>query len=73
MAKKNEMPDDLITFQEAADLRGYSDVSAVTRMVARTGMRVYEKYGRKLLSRSEVKSYRPAKGGRPATKKGGRK
>jgi len=67
------MPDDLITLQEAASLRGYSDVSAVSRLIQRGRLRVFEKYGRKLVSRAEVKAYRPAKGGRPSTKKGGRK
>ena len=71
MGKNNggAMPGDLITLQEAAALRGYSDVSAVSRLIQRGHLRVFEKYGRKLVSRAEVRAYRPAKGGRP--KKGG--
>jgi hypothetical protein len=66
-------PDDLITLQEAAELRGYADVSAVTRLIQRAPLRVFEKYGRKLVSRAEVEAYQPAKGGRPSSKKGGKK
>ena len=59
------MPDDLITLNEAAELRSYADVSAVSRLIKRGHLRVYERYGRKLVSRSEVKAYKPSKGGRP--------
>jgi len=73
MAKKkadNEEPDDLITLQDAAGLRGYADVSAVSRLIERGRLRVFEKYGRKLVSRAEVEAYEPSKGGRPPEKKG---
>lgn len=70
--KSADEPDDLITLQEAAEVRGYADVSAVSRLIERAGLRVFEKYGRKLLSRAEVEAYQPAKGGRPSSKKGGK-
>jgi hypothetical protein len=66
MAKKKGEPDDLITLQEAAALRGYKDVSGVSRLISRGRVASYERYGRKLVSRAEVRAYRPAKGGRPA-------
>jgi hypothetical protein len=70
MAKKRaeEEPDDLITLQEAAELRGYAGVSAVSRLISRERLRVFEKYGRKLVSRAEVKAYAPSQGGRPSEK-----
>jgi hypothetical protein len=67
------MPDDLITLQEAAELRGYADVSAVSRLIERGHLHVFEKYRRKLVSRAEVKAYKPSKGGRPSPTKGGKK
>jgi hypothetical protein len=63
-------PGDLITLQEAAELRGYADVSAVSRLIERGHLSVFEKYGRKLVSRAEVAAYQPSKGGRPPEKKG---
>jgi hypothetical protein len=71
--KKAAEPDDLLTLQEAADLRGYADVSAVSRLIERGHLTVFEKYGRKLVSRAAVEAYEPSKGGRPAAKKGGKK
>jgi hypothetical protein len=71
---KEAVPDDLITQTEAADLRGV-DLGAVNQWVRRGRVRSFEKYGRRLVSRSEVLSYDPGahKGGRPSTKKGGDK
>jgi hypothetical protein len=73
MAKKKTggEPDDLITLTEAAELRGYAGVSAVSRLIERGRLRVFEKYGKRLVSRSEVEAFEPSKGGRPAAKKGG--
>lgn len=68
--KKVSEPDDLITLQEAVQVRGYADVSAVSRLIERGHLTVYEKYGRKLVSRAEVAAYEPSKGGRPPEKKG---
>jgi hypothetical protein len=70
--KKSEaVPDDLITLTEAAELRGYADVSAVLRLIERGHLQVFEKYRRKLVSKAEVKAYKPSKGGRPpASRKG---
>lgn len=71
--KKNEgEPDDLITLTEAAELRGYAGVSAISRLIERSRLQVYEKYGRRLVSRAEVEAFEPAKGGRPSSKKGGK-
>lgn len=67
--KKKKVPEDLITLPEAAALRGVG-VSAVSRLISRGRIQSYEMFGRKLVSKSELKAYRPAKGGRP--KKGGR-
>jgi hypothetical protein len=71
MKKKTSEPDDLITLQEAATLRGYSGVSSVSRLISRGHVEVDERYGRKLVSRAEVKAYKPAKGGRPKVGTGG--
>ena len=71
--KEEAIPDDLITLQDAAALRGYADVSAMSRLIERGRVRVFEKYGRKLVSRAEVSGYRPSKGGRPKTEKGSKK
>jgi hypothetical protein len=65
MKKAEAMPDDLITLNEAATLRRYAGVSSITQLIKRGHLRVYEKYGRKLVSRAEVKAYKPSKGGRP--------
>jgi hypothetical protein len=65
MKKEEKMPDDLITLNEAAALRRYRDVSAISRLITRGHLQVYEKYGRKLVSKAEVKAYKPSKGGRP--------
>jgi hypothetical protein len=59
------IPDDLITLNEAAELREYADVSGMTRLINRGHIRVYELYGRKLVSRADVLAYVPSKGGRP--------
>lgn len=67
--EKKNMPDDLITLKEAAELREYADVSGITRLINRGHVRVYELYGRKLLSRAELLAYEPSKGGRPIKKK----
>jgi hypothetical protein len=71
--KAEAMPDDLVTLNEAADLRGYADSSAVSRLIERGHLRVFEKYGRKLVSAAEVKAYKPSKGGRRSTKKDGKR
>jgi hypothetical protein len=84
MAKKKggAMPVDLITYTEAAKMLGYSDVSGVSKLVERGRLSRYEQFGKPLVSRSDVKAYKPMKGGRPKTlpedsampkKKGGKK
>jgi hypothetical protein len=72
MAKKKNgsEPDDLITLTEAAELRGYAGVSAISRLIERNRLRVFERYGKRLVSRAEVEAFEPAKGGRPSSKKG---
>jgi hypothetical protein len=54
--KAESMPDDLITLSEAADLRGVS-VSTISHAVRRGRLQRFERYGKPLVSRSEVKSY----------------
>jgi hypothetical protein len=58
-----EMPDDLITLNDAARLRGYSDSSAVSQLIRRGYIRRFEMYGKPLVSRSEVENYVPTKPG----------
>ncbi len=64
------MPDDLITLDKAAELRGYSDSSAISQLIRRGHINRYELYGKPLVSRAEVKSYKPV---RPGPKIGGSK
>lgn len=72
MPKKQEPePDDLITYTEAAELRGYRDTSAVSRLVERERVKGYKKFGKPLVSKAEIKAYKPQKGGRPKPKEGG--
>ena len=68
MSKKKSggMPTDLITYTEAAGLLGYNGVSGVSRLVERGRLTRYEQFGKPLVSRAEVKAYRPSKGGRPS-------
>jgi hypothetical protein len=62
MAKRDE---DLITLTEAAELRGYKDVSAISQLVRRKRLRSVERFGKTLVYRSEVLAFEPSKGGRP--------
>jgi hypothetical protein len=59
--------DDLITQSEAASLRGVS-VSAINHLVRRGRLTAIERYGRQLVSRSEVVSYEPERKGWPKGK-----
>jgi hypothetical protein len=70
VSRKEEMPNDLITISEAAELRDRT-VAAISQMVRRARIRGYELYGKTLVSRSEVLSYEPDKGGRPPESKAG--
>lgn len=66
MKKKREapkLPDDLITLNEAAELRGYADSSAINQLIRRGRINRYEVYGKPLVSRSEVEKYVPVKPG----------
>jgi hypothetical protein len=74
--KSGSEPDDLITYRDAARLRGYSPesgVSAVSRLVTRGRLASYEKFGRKLVSRAEVLAFKPLPAGRKPGKAGGAK
>lgn len=64
MAKKNQ-DEDLITMTEAAELRGYKGVSAISQLIARGRISSVERFGKTLVYRSEVLTYEPDKGGRP--------
>jgi excisionase family DNA binding protein len=63
MSKKKgeEMPDDLITITEAAELKGVS-ISTISHAVRRGRITRYEKYGKTLVSRSEVVNYEGVRG-----------
>jgi hypothetical protein len=61
--KKQAMPDDLITLTEAAELKGYADVSAVNHLIRRGRIQSFQFYGKTLVSRSEIECYQPAKPG----------
>ncbi|MFL6283547.1 MAG: helix-turn-helix domain-containing protein [Pyrinomonadaceae bacterium] len=53
--------DDLITIREAAELRKVS-VSAIGDLVRRGRLNSVQKFGRRLVSRSEVKAFEDARG-----------
>lgn len=58
------VPEDLITQSEAADLSGRS-VAALNDLVRRGRLRSFTRYGRNLVSRSDVLAFEPSQGGRP--------
>lgn len=71
MPKKRDAgldPDDLITRAQAAEMRGVSR-AAISDLVRRGRLRTVEIAGRIFLSRREVESFEPEKGGRPAKEK----
>lgn len=70
--KRNEMPEDLITITEAASVRGVQ-VAAISKLIERGRIRGYPKYGKTLVSLSEVKRYRPGTPGRKPSTKGSKK
>lgn len=66
--------EDWVTQAEAANLRGVS-VNVINNWLARGRLKhMREQFGKRLVSRAEVLSYQPSKGGRTrsATVKGGR-
>lgn len=72
MPKKRDKgldPDDLITRAQAAEMRGVSR-AAISDLVRRGRLRTVEIAGRIFLSRHEVESFEPEKGGRPAKREG---
>lgn len=69
--KKNVMSD-LISIADAARLRGVTH-GAIRDLLDRGRLSAVEVGGRRFVSRAEVEAYEPAKGGRPVTKKGGKK
>jgi hypothetical protein len=52
---------DLITLQEAAEIRGRS-TAAISELVRRGRLRSFEKFGRKLVSRREVEAFEDSRG-----------
>ena len=58
-----ELPnvDDLITLQEAAEIRGRT-TAALSELVRRGRLRSFEKFGRKLVSRREVEAFEDSRG-----------
>lgn len=57
---------ELITLDEAADLRGVTR-AAISYLVQKKRIRSTKMFGRVLVYRNEVLSYKPDKGGRPST------
>lgn len=67
--KNNSEPDDLITQKEAAEVSGRS-IAAINELVRRGRIASFEKYGKNLVSKSEMLAFEPDKGGRPPKPKG---
>lgn len=73
-------PSDLITQAEAAKLSGRT-IPAINELVRRGRIASFEMYGKRLVSKSDVLSFEPDKGGRPpkpkvngaCVKRGGKK
>lgn len=61
--KKEELLD-LISVTEAAKLRGVTR-QAILDLISRGKIQAVEVGGRRFVRRSEVRSYKPSKGGRP--------
>lgn len=61
--KADDMPDvsDLITLQEAAEIRGRT-TAAISELVRRGRLRSYEKFGRVLVLRREVEAFEDSRG-----------
>jgi hypothetical protein len=59
--------DGLISQKEAAELRG-SSIQSINSLVKRGKLTTFVIGGKRFLSRKEVKSYIPSKGGRPKGK-----
>jgi excisionase family DNA binding protein len=72
--RKPARPDitDLISINEAARLRGVSH-TAIQDLIKRGKLAALEVGGRRLLSRSQVKSFQPKPVGRPAQNSTGKK
>ncbi|MET0751861.1 MAG: helix-turn-helix domain-containing protein [Pyrinomonadaceae bacterium] len=65
--KQEFNPEDLITKAQAAKLRGVSR-TAIHDLVKRGKFKIFKIAGREFLSKKEVESFEPHKGGRPSTK-----
>ena len=70
MVKKTTDPDELITQTEAARIRKVS-LPSINELVRRGRLRSVERYGKKLVYRSEVLGFEPEKGGRGLKAGGG--
>jgi excisionase family DNA binding protein len=64
--------DDLISIADAARLRGVTH-GAIRDLIDRGRLNSVEVAGRRLVSRVDVEAFEPEKGGRPSSKKGGKK
>lgn len=71
MAKKASVSD-LISIADAARLRGVTH-GAIRDLIDRGRLSAVEVGGRRFVARADVEAFEPDKGGRPATKKGGKK
>lgn len=56
--------DDLITVDEAAEMRGVSR-SAIRDLIRRNRIRRIDRFGRTLVYRSDIENYQTGKAGRP--------
>jgi excisionase family DNA binding protein len=63
---------DLMSIADAARLRGVTH-GAIRDLIGRGRLSTLEIGGRRFVSRSEVETFEPSKGGRPVMKKGGKK
>lgn len=59
--------DDLISQKDAAELRGCS-TQTINSLVKRRKLKAYVIAGKTFLSKKDVKTYKPSKGGRPKKK-----
>lgn len=61
--------DELMTVNEAAETRGVTR-AAIWDLIRRGRLERIDRFGRTLVYRSEIKNYKPGRGGRPAKSQG---
>jgi excisionase family DNA binding protein len=65
-------PEELLTITQAAEERGTTK-QAISHLVRQGKLPFIEIAGKKFISRRDLQEFTPDKGGRPSTKKGGKK